>query len=144
MVVPPVEKNQKRRAPRKSGGSYKTFPISRACVREKTGDFMSISQKQIKESLINQLKMKGADADLFLGLIDDYLFFNLQERKMQADVRKRGFSIETVSAQGKPYIKENPSVKNAVIYNRQKLAIISQLGLTTDGIEESEDDSDGL
>lgn len=103
---------------------------------------MAITQKQIRESLINQLQTKGADVDLFLGLIEDYLFFNAQEKKMQADIKKRGFSIDAISAQGKPYTKENPSVKNAVIYNRQKLAIISQLGLTTDGIEDSEGDED--
>lgn len=103
---------------------------------------MAISQKQIRNSLVEQLKTKGADVDLFLALIEDYLFFNAQEKKMQTDIKKRGFSIDAISAQGKPYTKENPSVKNAVIYNRQKLAIISQLGLTTDGIEDREDEEE--
>ena len=54
---------------------------------------MAITQKQIRESLINQLQIKGADVDLFLGLIEDYLFFNAQEKKMQADIKKKAQKI---------------------------------------------------
>lgn len=106
---------------------------------------MATPLKSIKESLILQLKAKNADIDLYNDLIEDYIFFCTQERKMQADIRKNGHIISATSAQGKPYDKENPSVKNAVIYNRQKLSILYQMGLSTAGIDPPEDeDESGL
>ena len=104
----------------------------------------TISQKEIRESLMEQLAAKGADINLYVDLINDYLFFCAQERKMQADVKRRGFTYTAVSAQGKEYEKENPCVKNAVIFNKQKLAILAQLGLKTDAVEPPDGDAFGL
>lgn len=45
-----------------------------------------------------------------------------------------------MSAQGKEYDKDNPSVKDEITYSKQKLSILNQLGLTTDNILNEEDD----
>lgn len=98
------------------------------------------SAKSIKESLIKQLENKGANVDHFLSLIDDYVWYYEQEKAMQKDIKKRGYTYKAKSASGFIIDKENPSVKNALMYNKQKLAIIKQLGLT---VENTVSDDDG-
>lgn len=90
------------------------------------------TKKEIRKSLERQLRDRGSDVPHFQSLLDDYMFFYTQQKRMQADIRKRGLEIETVSATGKTYVKENPSVKMSATYNQRMLAILKELGLTTD------------
>lgn len=98
------------------------------------------STKKIKDSLIKQLESKGADVEHFLSLVDDYVWYFQQEKSMQEDIKIRGHSYKTKSASGYPINKENPSVKNAIMYNKQKLAILKELGLSTDNVVSDDDD----
>ena len=100
-----------------------------------------VSAKSVKESLISQLRERGADIELNRGLIDDYVFYFQQEKKMQADVRKNGIMIDSISSTGKSYKRENPSVKLAMLYNKQKLAILNKLKLAPSTVIDP-DDSD--
>lgn len=93
------------------------------------------SLKAIRKSLMDQLEHKGADVEHFKVLIDDYCFYCDQEEKMQKDIEENGIIIKNaVSSTGKLYDKENPCVKLATVYNKQKLAILKQLELTTDNV----------
>lgn len=95
----------------------------------------------IRKSLIKQLEDMGASAEHYISLIDDYVFYWLQERKMQRNIEDRGVVYKAISSIGKEYEKENPNVKAVVMYNKQKLAIIKELGLTTDKcVKEAEDE----
>ncbi len=94
----------------------------------------------IKSSLIEQLEKKGADIDCYKDLVDAYIFYTKMERKMQADVQKKGLTYESISSTGKNYVKDNPSVKNAVYYNKQRLAILTQMGLNLKTVETETDD----
>lgn len=100
------------------------------------------SVKRIKESLIKQLENKGADVEHFLDLIDDYIWYFEQEKAMQKDIKNRGHSYKSKSASGYSIDKENPSVKNALLYSKQKLAILKELGLTTDNVNKEDDDDE--
>lgn len=121
----------------------KTKQKSLACEKKYLkGDefkFMA-SAKSIKESLIKQLENKGADVDHFLSLVDDYIWYFEEEKAMQKDIKIRGHSYKTKSSSGYPISKENPSVKNALMYNKQKLAILKQLGLTIENTVSDIDD----
>jgi len=99
-----------------------------------------MTSKQIKESLLLQLKIKGADIELFRSLVDDYIFYWQKERDLQKDVKKTGLRFLTWSASGHEIEKENPSVKAAVMYNKQKLAILKELNLTTGNCTNGEED----
>ena len=55
------------------------------------------------------------------------------EKKMQAAVKK-GLTVKAKSAAGKEYDKENPAIKAAALYSKQKLSILRELGLTTDTV----------
>lgn len=100
------------------------------------------SVKKIKASLIKQLKDKNADTDYFLGLVDDYIYYFEEEEDMQKDVKMRGRSYKAKSSSGYTTDKENPSVKNAIMYNKQKLAILDKLGLTIDDISNDDEDDE--
>ena len=91
------------------------------------------SAKKIRSSLEQQLRARSADVELYRSLVDDYIWFWKQEREMQADIRKRGRVYDAVSAAGKGYEKENPSVKNALLYSKQMVAILGALGAWAGG-----------
>lgn len=101
---------------------------------------MRIAIKKIRKSLIEQLEAKGTNIPLFQDQIETYIFFVEREREMQNDIKERGLSFTATSASGKEYIKENPSVKNAIMYNKQQLDILTKLGLTTASITSDFDD----
>ena len=101
------------------------------------------TKKEIRDSLEKQLQDRGADVLHFQALLDDYIFFYAMQKKMQSDVRKRGITIKAVSASGKEYDKENPSIKLAAVYNQRMLAILKDLGLTTESCRPPDDDDGG-
>ena len=113
----------------------------RARVREKKGAEMAAkSKKDIRESLMQQLISKGADVAHFEVLIDDYVEYFGLVKKMKADIRKNGLSYTAISAAGKEYEKDNPSVKMLPQYTRSMLSILKELGLTTDHVAEEDDE----
>lgn len=91
---------------------------------------------------MQQLKEKNADVEHFISLVDDYVWYYEQEKAMQEDIKKRGLSYKTISSQGKEYLKDNPSIKNAVMYNKQKLAILKEMQLTTANVIKTDGDDD--
>lgn len=99
-----------------------------------------ISITKLRKSLIAQLEAKDADVDCFIDLVDSYIYYTEKEREMQTDIEERGLYFDAISSTGKEYVKDNPSIKNAVMYNKQRLAILSQLGLTTENVEGDSDD----
>lgn len=98
------------------------------------------SAASVKKSLLEQLEEKGANTDFFIGLVEDYFWYDTQERAMHKDIKERGLNIKVIGSSGIPITKENPSIKNAMNYNKQKLAIIKQLGLTVENVEIGDDD----
>ena len=91
---------------------------------------------------MQQLKEKNADVEHFISLVDDYVWYYEQEKAMHDDIKKRGLSYKTISSQGKEYLKDNPSIKNAVMYNKQKLAILKEMQLTTANVIKTDGDDD--
>lgn len=108
-----------------------------------------MAANSIKASLIAQLEAKGANVTHYKKLINDYDFYDKQEKKAHKDIKKNGTVINTTSANGKPIIKENPNCKVAIMFNKQKLLILKQMGLTTKNVNtaapvESGEDDDRL
>lgn len=98
-----------------------------------------ITMASIRESLTQQLVAKGADVDLYLDYIDKYMFYEQQERRMMADIRHRGNMVKAVSAQGKEYLRENPSIKHVTLFDSQKIKILDKLGLNTGNCRGADD-----
>ncbi len=101
-----------------------------------------MKKSDIKKSLIKQLESKGANVSHFLSQVDDYMFLYDQVQAMKASIKKKGTEYPAMSAAGKEYMKENPAVKNIILYNKQMLAILKELELKAAGASggKSEDD----
>ncbi len=102
------------------------------------------SLKKIKQSLVEQLEKNGCKTDFYLSLVDDYLYYEEQERVMKDDIANRGLTFTAISAQGKEYDKDNPAIKAAVMFNKQKLAILKQLGLGIETIITDDENDEAL
>ena len=92
------------------------------------------AKNKLKESLIKQLEHKKANVEHFSRLIDDYCFYDEQEKIAHKSIQENGTVIKTNSAAGKPIIKENPDIKSAIMFSKQKLAILKQMNLSTDDV----------
>ena len=82
-------------------------------------------RKRVEKSLKQQLVSKGADVEIFKNMIDDYMrLWDLKEMYFQ-DVKENGLRVDG---------KENTSPKQIPIVNRQMLAILKQLDITTENV----------
>lgn len=101
------------------------------------------TKPQIKESLIKQLEAKGANVAHFRDLIFDYLELYDTKKALQKDIKERGVSYKTTSANGYEIVKQNQSVKDVVAVEKQMLSTLKEMGLTTDtptGIDTIDED----
>ena len=103
---------------------------------------MAAKNNKLRDSLVKQIEYKKANVEHFTRLIDDYVFYDLQEGKAQKNIEKNGTTIETTSASGYPIFKENPDIKSAIMFNKQKLAILKQMNLNTDDVGGDEVDEE--
>lgn len=99
-----------------------------------------MTQKQVKESLVSQLKANGADIEVFLGLISDYVTMYDVCEKLKKDIKKRGVIIDAVTARGLETSIPNPSIKELRDTSKSMLAILKQLGLSPDSVQSLDDD----
>jgi len=83
--------------------------------------------KLVKESLLEQLASKGASVQCFEDLISDYMSLWETKNKLIKDIKRRGVVYEDVSSVGVKMMKNNPSVKELVMVNRQMLMILKEV-----------------
>ena len=63
---------------------------------------------------------------------------------MQQDIKKNGLCYKAISSTGKEYMKDNPSIKHAVMYNKQCLAILAQLDLSPKTVQSRDGEDDDI
>lgn len=83
-------------------------------------------RKEVKKSLIEQLRNKGADIALFTDQIEDYMAMWDLKEQLKDDIRDTGLRTRDG--------KDNASPKQLPIVNRQMLALLKILGISTDNI----------
>lgn len=113
-------------------------------VGEKMTGIRAPSKAKIKESLIKQLETKGANVPHFNDLICDYMVLYDTKKALQKDIKNRGISYKTLSANGYEIIKQNQSVKDLVAVEKQMISILKEMGLTTDAPTGNEDVDEDL
>lgn len=84
---------------------------------------MATAKSKVKASLLEQLKLSGADKPVFISLVDDYMKLWSTKEKLLKDIETRGISFEDNSASGKKMMKQNPSTKEVVAVSSQMLKI---------------------
>ena len=89
-----------------------------------------VSRERVRESLIEQLRLRGTDTDLNLSLVDDYMSYFDEERKALKSLAEKGDTFKAISSTGKEYDKENPAVRNLEVFNRRMIDILKILNVT--------------
>ena len=93
-------------------------------------------RKKIRKSLMDQLKNKGADIALYADLVEDYMSLWDLKEMLVTDIKETGLRT--------PDLKDSSSPKQLPIVNRQMLAMLKTMKLSTDEIISSGSDSDDL
>ena len=88
-------------------------------------------RESIKISLEKQLAMMSATKDHFSDLITDYMGMWDVKNSLFKDIKDRGVTYKDVSSVGVTMQKNNPSVKELVMVNKQMLSVLKELGLST-------------
>ena len=91
-----------------------------------------------------QLAAKGADIDMFNDQINDYMTMWDLKEQLKDDIKEHGLRMKYLTANGGYAEKDNPSVKQLPLINKQMLMLIKQLDISTDKVvkdgEEADDD----
>ena len=102
-------------------------------------------RKRVKTSLEDQLKAKGADIDLFIDQIKDYMTMWHLKEQLKDDIEENGLRLMYRTANGGVAEKDNPSVKQIPLINKQMLMLLKQLDISTDNAaRDGSDQSDDL
>lgn len=121
----------------------KTQPLKKekkvANARNSNNDNIPI--EKIKENLISQLKKRGANEEVYLDLIEDYLALWKIKNQLIEDINLRGVQVKTFNSNGQEVYKKNDSIVELPKYNSQMLKLLNDLGLSA-LVWESDDDND--
>lgn len=99
-------------------------------------------RKRIKKSLEKQLAARGADIDLFNDQIQDYMTLWDLKEKLKDDIEENGLRLKYLTANGGKAEKDNPSVKQLPLINKQMLMLLKQLDISTDKVVKDGEDAD--
>lgn len=98
--------------------------------------------EEIRNSLIEQLRLKRADIKAFEKMIDDYMALYEIAEELKRNIKAKGTMIAEFTQKGTPVIKSNPAVKEFRDTNKQMLAILKQLNLSVDTVRVVSDDDE--
>lgn len=91
-----------------------------------------------------QLEAKDADIDMFNDQINDYMTMWDLKEQLKDDIKEHGLRMKYLTANGGYAEKDNPSVKQLPLINKQMLMLIKQLDISTDKVvkdgEKADDD----
>lgn len=89
----------------------------------------SVTKKEVKESLLEQLRLQNKTSDFYSDLVNDYMEYWSLKKKLISDIRKKGLRYETVNGNGIKVEKPNESVTNLPKITTAMLKILSDLNL---------------
>lgn len=103
------------------------------------------ARKRVKKSLTEQLESKGADVDIFIDQLNDYMAMWDLKEELKDDILKHGLRMMYKTANGGEVEKDNPSVKQLPAVNKQMLMLLKQMDISTDkAVKEGGDSNDDL
>ncbi len=90
---------------------------------------------EIRDSLMEQLKIQGKSSAHFENLVDEYIDLLKLTKKLKQDIKKRGINYTEKMSTGFEKTVNNPSIKDLMTANKQALAILHELGVTAEGTD---------
>lgn len=97
---------------------------------------------RIRNSLLRQLKLKGADTPYFRDQIEKYMTMWDVCETMKKDLDEHGVQISTMLSTGVETIRTNEFVKLVPAYEKQMMATLNYLDLHVDNVAVEGDDDD--
>ena len=88
-----------------------------------------MTKTEIKESLLEQLRLQNKTSDFYLDLVSDYMDYWSLKKKLITDIRKKGIRYETVNGNGIEVEIPNESVTNLPKITTAMLKILNDLNL---------------
>ncbi len=88
-----------------------------------------MTKTEIKESLLEQLRLQNKTSDFYLDLVSDYMDYWSLKKKLITDIRKKGIRYDTVNGNGIKVEKTNESVTNLPKITTAMLKILNDLNL---------------
>ena len=88
-----------------------------------------MTKTEIKESLLEQLRLQNKTSDFYLDLVSDYMDYWSLKKKLITDIRKKGIRSDTVNGNGIKVEKPNESVTNLPKITTAMLKILNDLNL---------------
>ena len=99
-----------------------------------------MTKKEIRDSLLEQLRLQNKISDFYEDLVNDYMDYWSLKKKLIADIRKKGLRYETVNGNGLTVEKPNESVNNLPKITAAMLKILNDLNLKEPLSDSVEDD----
>lgn len=84
--------------------------------------------RELRQSLLDNLKIRGLDSRVYEDKVDEYMDFWLRRKELKADIAERGLTV--IDERGRT--AENRSVSLEIQASRQMLAIFTALGFKDD------------
>jgi len=106
--------------------------------------FLSKKMRMMRESLLEQLKLKGNDTVYFVDLVDDYMRLWKVKELLDADINERGVQVEYFNGANQRGYKKNDSVGELLKCNQQMIKLLDKLGLkvNTELLKGDDEDED--
>lgn len=99
-----------------------------------------VTQKQVKESLLEQLRLQNKTSGFYGDLVNDYVKYWSLKNKLITDINKKGLRYKTVNGNGIEVEKPNESVTNLPKITTAMLKILNDLNLKEPLSESSAED----
>ena len=88
-----------------------------------------VTQKQVRESLLEQLRLQNKTSEFYGDLVNDYVKYWSLKNKLITDINKKGLRYKTVNGNGIEVEKPNESVTNLPKITTAMLKILNDLNL---------------
>lgn len=88
-----------------------------------------MTEKQVKDSLIEQLTLQNKTSEFYMDLVNDYMDYWTLKRDMIEDIRKNGLRLSLTNGNGFEVVKPNESVNNLPKITATMLKILNDLNL---------------
>lgn len=99
-----------------------------------------VTQKQVRESLLEQLRLQNKTSEFYGDLVSDYVKYWSLKNKLITDINKKGLRYKTVNGNGIEVEKPNESVTNLPKITTAMLKILNDLNLKEPLSESSAED----
>lgn len=99
-----------------------------------------MTQKEIKMSLMEQLKLQNKTGKFYEDLVNDYVEYWNLKKKLIADVKKKGIRYETFNGNGIKVEKANESIQNLQKTTVTMLKILNDLNLREPLLDNTSED----